>query len=60
VTDATTEETVMVCVEIFVDVRVTVSLSEESCAMASRGSRSPMVRLERRISNDCGSCVGPG
>ena len=59
VTDATTSETVMVRVDVEVEVSVRVELSEGSCAMASRGSRSPMVKLERCIVSDRGSCVGP-
>ena len=59
VTDATTWETVMVVVDVDVVVRVTVLLSEESCARASRGSRSATVKLERCISNADGPCVGP-
>lgn len=53
VTDATTEETVMVCVDLKVEVSVRVE--ESDCAMASRGSRSPMVKPEICISKDRGA-----
>lgn len=46
VTDATTSETVMVLVMVWVEVCVV------SCAMARRGSKSPVAKLEMRILNE--------